>query len=72
MFVIRSRVYQLIPNPGIGESLRLQEEGLANPENIEIDAALLPNFMESDTYRFPCLFLFCLGPPPQKKLGVNH
>ena len=64
MFVIRNRVFQFSNSFHALASVNhfdwqyifaLQEEGLASPENMEIDAALLPNFMESETYRFLCL-----------------
>ena len=47
-----------------------QEEGLASPENMDIDAALLPIFLESETYRFAAVpvSLSFLRPPPKSKL----
>jgi hypothetical protein len=81
MFVIRSRVFRF-SNPFHALAsvnhfdwqyiFALQEEGLASPENMEMDAALLPNFMESDTYQFLWLILFFLGTPPKKRIGVRN
>jgi hypothetical protein len=77
MFVIRSRVFRF-SNPFHALAsvnhfdwqyiFALQEEGLASPENMEMDAALLPNFMESDTYQFLWLILFFWGPPQRNEL----